>query len=162
MTNSETRYCPRHPGVSTNLRCGRCEELICPGCLVHVPVGVRCPECAQTQTLPTFDVTGAYLARAIAAGVVLGVVGGVVGGVVLGELFGLPFLGPIVIVAVGYLAGEGISMAANRKRGRSLKYVAAGSVIISVLTISLVSIGPMTIFDLLAGAYAVYVAVNRF
>jgi hypothetical protein len=159
---SETTYCARHADVATNLRCGRCEELICPGCLVHVPVGVRCPECAQTQTLPTFDVTGAYLARAIAAGVVLGVVGGVVGGVVLGLLLGLPFLGPIVIVAVGYLAGEGISMAANRKRGRSLKYVAAGSVIISVLTISLVSIGPMTIFDLLAGAYAVYVAVNRF
>ena len=159
---SETTYCARHADVATNLRCGRCEELICPGCLVHVPVGVRCPECAQTQTLPTFDVTGAYLARAIAAGVVRGVVGGVVGGVVLGLLLGLPFLGPIVIVAVGYLAGEGISMAANRKRGRSLKYVAAGSVIISVLTISLVSIGPMTIFDLLAGAYAVYVAVNRF
>ena len=159
---SETTYCARHADVATNLRCGRCEELICPGCLVHVPVGVRCPECAQTQTLPTFDVTGAYLARAIAAGVVLGVVGGVVGGVVLGLLLGLPFLGPIVIVAVGYLAGEGISVAANRKRGRSLKYVAAGSVIISVLTISLVSIGPMTIFDLLAGAYAVYVAVNRF
>ncbi len=162
MTNSETTYCARHADVATNLRCGRCEELICPRCLVHVPVGVRCPDCAQTQPHPTFHVTGAYLARAIAAGVVLGVVGGVVGGVVLGLLLGLPFLGPIVIVAVGYLAGEGISMAANRKRGRSLKYVAAGSVIISVLTISLVSIGPMTIFDLLAGAYAVYVAVNRF
>ena len=158
---SETKYCARHSDTPTNLRCGRCDELICPRCLVHAPVGVRCPDCAKTRPHPTFDVTGVYLARAIAAGMALGLVGGATGGIVIFLFLG-PFLGPFAIVGIGYLAGEGISVAVNRKRGRSLKYVAAGSVIIAMLTISMFSIGPMTIFDLLAGAYAVYVAVKRF
>ena len=105
--------------------------------------------------------TGKILARAIAAGIGIGILGGVIGGIVI-FLFVGPFLGPFVIVGVGYLAAEGISAAANRKRGRSLKYVAAGSVVIAALTISLFSLGAMTIFDLAASGYAVYVAVNRF
>ena len=161
MSGQDT-FCSRHRDVQTNLRCGRCEEPICPQCLVHAPVGVRCPDCSQTQTLPTFDVTGGYLARAVAAGALAAVVGGVVGGFLLTWYFGLPYLGPIIIVALGYLTAETISMAVNRKRGRSLKYVAAGSVIVSVLTIAAFSFSPMSLLDLLAGAFAVYVAVNRF
>ena len=160
--SSDATFCSRHSDVPTNLRCGRCEDPICPQCLVHAPVGVRCPDCSQTQAIPTFDVTGPYLARAIAAGAAVAVAGGVLGGVVLALLFGMPYLGPIIIVALGYLTAEAISLAVNRKRGRSLKYVAAGSVVVSVLTISALSFGPMTFLDLAAGAFAVYVAVNRF
>ena len=36
-------------------------------------------------------------------------------------------VGIVAIVGVGYLVGEGISAAVNRKRGRSLKFVAAGA-----------------------------------
>ena len=159
---SETNYCARHQDKETNLRCGRCDELICPKCMVHAAVGIRCPDCAKVQRIPTFDVSGAYLARAIAAGLALGIGGGAAAGLVVVLFFGLPYLGPFMIVGIGYLVAEGISVAVNRKRGRSLKYVSAGSVVIAVLTISIFSIGPMTLLDLLAGGYATYVAVKRF
>ena len=159
---AETNYCARHRDTETNLRCGRCDELICPQCLVHVPVGVRCPDCARVQRIPTFDVTGAYLARAIAAGLALGIGGGAAGVLVtllVIAMTGIALAGPLVIVGIGYLTAEGISAAVNRKRGRRLKYVAAGSVAISVLIIATFSFVP---FALLAGGYAVYVAVKRF
>ena len=159
---SETNYCARHGDTETNLRCSRCDELICPKCLVQAAVGVRCPDCAKSQRVPTFDVTGAYLARAIAAGLVLGIGGGAAGVLItllVVALTGITFVGPLVIVGIGYLTAEGISAAVNRKRGRRLKYVAAGSVAIAVLIIATFSFVP---FALLAGGYAVYVAVKRF
>ena len=39
-------YCARHPSVETMLRCGRCDTPICPRCMVHSGVGIRCPDCA--------------------------------------------------------------------------------------------------------------------
>ncbi|HEX2914551.1 MAG TPA: B-box zinc finger protein [Chloroflexia bacterium] len=39
-------YCARHPEVETGLRCGRCDTPICPRCMVHADVGIRCPDCA--------------------------------------------------------------------------------------------------------------------
>jgi hypothetical protein len=39
-------YCARHPQVETMLRCGRCDTPICPRCMVHSGVGIRCPDCA--------------------------------------------------------------------------------------------------------------------
>ena len=32
----DTNYCARHPDTETNLRCGRCDTLVCPQCLVHL------------------------------------------------------------------------------------------------------------------------------
>lgn len=45
-TETNVTYCARHPQVETLLRCGRCEAPICPRCMVHSGVGIRCPDCA--------------------------------------------------------------------------------------------------------------------
>ena len=152
----DTLYCKKHSDTETNLRCSRCDEPVCPRCLVHAPVGVRCPDCAQVKRLPTFDVTGVFLARAIAVGLPLGIAGGAAA--LFTGLFVAPLLSSIVILGVGYLAGEGISLAVNRKRGRALKFVAAGSVLIAVFTVSIIG---LDLFQLLASAAAIYIAVNR-
>ncbi len=39
-------FCARHPETETMLRCGRCNTPICPRCMVHGAVGIRCPDCA--------------------------------------------------------------------------------------------------------------------
>ena len=36
----------KRDGVSTRLRCAKCETGICPACLVRTPVGYKCPTCA--------------------------------------------------------------------------------------------------------------------
>ena len=158
---SQTNNCPRHPDTRTNLRCGRCEELICPRCMVHGPVGVRCPECAQVRPPPTYDVSASYLARAIAVGLVLGVVGGVAFALLSPLLLRVQFLDVAALVGIGYLVGEGVSAAVNRKRGRALKFVASGGILVAYIVISIFGIS-ISLFDLLAFAAAIYVAVNRF
>lgn len=45
-TEPVVTYCARHPQVETMLRCGRCDTPICPRCMVHSGVGIRCPDCA--------------------------------------------------------------------------------------------------------------------
>ena len=103
---SQSTYCSRHPNTETNLRCGKCEVPLCPQCMVHTPVGVRCQECARVRRLPTFEVTTPFLARAIGAGIGLGIVGGVAVRV-FSLLHIFPLLNAIAIVAVGYLVGAG-------------------------------------------------------
>ena len=158
---SEPTYCAKHPETSTNLRCGRCEQPVCPRCMVHSPVGVRCAECGQSRRLPTFQVTTFFLARAIVAGLLLGISGGTAVAF-FSLLHRIIMLDLIAIVGVGYVIGEGISAAVNRKRGRSLKFVAGGSMLIAYTIISIFSVATLSLLGLLAGATALYIAVNRF
>ena len=37
--------CTWHPRRETNLSCSSCDRPICTECVVHAPVGMRCPEC---------------------------------------------------------------------------------------------------------------------
>ena len=123
---SEANYCRKHPKVATNLRCNKCERFICPSCLVHTPVGGRCEQCANVRPLPTFDVGGAVLARGIAASLAIGTAGGVVFWLLSDPvLHRVPYLSMAAMIGLGYLIGEGTSAAANRRRGRTLQYVAA-------------------------------------
>ncbi len=158
---SSPSHCARHPDTETNLRCGRCDALICPRCLVHAPVGVRCPDCAGETRLPTFDVTGPFLARAVAAGLGLSIAGGIIAGLVR-QSFRLGLIEALLIVGLAYVIGEGISIAVNRKRGRTLKYVAAGAVLVSFFIVMIAGSGFLDLFDIMALAAAIYVATNRF
>lgn len=161
---TQTAYCPKHKDTPTNLRCGKCSELVCPRCLVHTPVGVRCTDCAQVKRPPTYDVPRGFLARAVAAGIGLGIAGGI-GLIVLQPLtFGFFYL--IIAAGLGYVVAEGVSLSANRKRGRMLQYVASGGVALSFgILLALGSFGLFEIFfnlfDILAAAVAVYAAFLR-
>lgn len=41
--------CYRHPQRETWVSCGRCGKPLCPDCIEHGPVGVRCRECLLPQ-----------------------------------------------------------------------------------------------------------------
>ena len=161
----EPSRCLRHPDTETNLSCGRCEEPICPSCMVHTPVGFRCRDCAKVRPPPTFDVTGIYLARAIGASVALGVAGGIIFKLLSLLLGGVSFWQAIAFAGIGYMVGEGVSVAVNRKRGRGLKLVASGGVFLAyVMSIWLLSgseVGPSSslFLGLIVGFY---VAIRRF
>jgi Domain of unknown function (DUF4352) len=43
--------CAKH-NEETSVTCGRCETPVCPRCMVHSDVGVRCKTCAPVQTRP--------------------------------------------------------------------------------------------------------------
>jgi membrane associated rhomboid family serine protease len=44
---SQLATCYRHPGRETGVRCQRCEQPICPECMVPAPVGFQCVECVR-------------------------------------------------------------------------------------------------------------------
>lgn len=160
---SEEQYCPRNPDTATNLRCGKCGELVCPRCMVHAPVGVRCPKCGQATPLPTYHVSSSYLARAIATSLLLGLAGGLAFALIVRPLV-YGFLYMAAMAGFGYLVGEGVSLATNRKRGRRLQYVAAAGIVAAHLVIAYTAIRPgagVGLFDILAGGLAIYVAFVR-
>ena len=127
-----TTYCAEHGDTPTNLRCSRCEKPVCPRCMVQAPVGIRCREHGQGQKVPTYQISRGYLARGIGAGLAIGVAGGTtLALVVLPRAWPVPFGTMIVLGGFGYLLGEGISRATNRKRGRPLVIVAVASILIA-------------------------------
>ena len=153
-------HCVRHTGTNTKLKCGKCENPICQDCVVHAPVGIRCTECAPTKMLPTFDVPVSFLIRAMVVGLVIGILSG---GIIV---FFIPLINNLiymgVIVAVGYIVSEMISIVTNRKRGRRLKLVTVASILITWSIVSMFSMVPLSLFGILATAVAIYIAVSRF
>ena len=137
----QTQYCARHPKKETNIRCGRCETPICPDCLVHAPVGMRCPDCARVNRVPTYDVPLPYLLRGIGAGAAVGIALGIAFmfgsrllfnfALQLGVAIVLPYIYIIIITAIGYAIGEAVSLATNRKRGIRLKIISALSMVLA-------------------------------
>jgi len=126
--------CARHPDIETDLRCGKCLQPICPKCVVQTPVGARCPKCAALKKLPVFEISTIFYMRAIAAGLATAAVAGAIWKFIpLGGFF-LFFMA----LVVGYVIGEAVSLAANRKRGPGLQIIAGISVVVSYTVRSII------------------------
>jgi hypothetical protein len=76
-------YCYRHPKSETYVRCGRCDQPICPKCAVQGPVGFRCRQCGLVKSASLASFTPRQLVLGIGAafggGAILGYLGGQVG-----------------------------------------------------------------------------------
>ena len=150
--------CTFHPNTETLLQCSKCEKPICSRCAIQTPVGARCPECANVQRIPTYNLPRTQLTKAIVVALVVGLA--------LGVFFGLLqpvipdhmlwILRPVAFIASGFLVGEAISRVTNRKRVPTLQWLAiAGYVLAFVVyfTIAPVSVssGIYTLAGLMVG-----------
>ena len=124
--------CASHPSVETDLACGKCGTAICPRCLVHTPVGARCRTCANLRRLPQYNISPEFLARAAAASAIAGAALGGLWGFLLPWNIGLYF-GVVIGLGLGYLIGEAVSIATNRKSGTAFQVIAALGVILALL-----------------------------
>ena len=164
MTES-TRRCAEHPEIATNLRCIRCNKFVCGQCMVQAPVGIRCREHGQSRGMPTYEISAGILARAIAVGSAISIVGGaLLGFVILPFLWNIPYVSLIPLASLGYVIGQGISLATNRKRGTPLIVIAVTSVCCSfailVYAVSLFGFR-LNVIDMLGLAASIYVAYLR-
>jgi hypothetical protein len=156
--------CHWHPDRETGLRCGNCGKPICVECMRQHPVGVRCKECARMARLPTYQVSTSYLVRGIAAAVGLGIAGAI--GLPLLAMV-LPFAGFfffLIMFGLGYVVGEGVSAAVNRRRGRPYQFMAVGGALLAVgpqTALALLALSVGSLFTMLGAALAAYVAWNR-
>ncbi len=141
---TDQTYCVRHPDTESNLRCGRCGDLICPRCLVTAPVGARCPSCARIGRPAILDTSSSELSRAIAFGAGAGIAGALGLGIVLRLLVSLPFIISLVdfivvaggMAGIGYLVGEAVRLGSGKKIDKRLKYVAAGGVFVAWIAVA--------------------------
>jgi len=155
--------CARHPDVETDLRCGKCEQPICPKCAVQTPVGLRCPKCAALKKLPVFEISTIFYIRAIAAGFGAAAALGAIWSYIPYGGFFLFF----IALVIGYLLGEAVSLAVNRKRGPGLQIIAGVSVVVSYTVKSLVETSDhsflhtfVEVYGLIALALGIIVAVG--
>ena len=134
---SARQYCYYHARSETVLNCGNCDKSICTKCLIHHPVGIRCRDCAKMRPLPIFHVTPGHYFKATVVVLVLSVVGIFVIGFFLPMIaYFSPLIFYLRLVSlgmVGYLAGEAVSLAVNRKCSVGLKLIASSSVVIVYL-----------------------------
>ncbi len=141
MTDSyPTQTCANHPQVETNLRCNRCEKLICTKCAVPTPTGYRCKECIRGQK-KIFDTARwqDYL-LAVPAAFFLAL---------LGSLF-IPrffllviFLSPIA----GMIIGESVRFLARKRRAVNLSRV--------VVIATLAGCAPAFLWALFTGIFSI-------
>ena len=127
--------CAYHPNTPTRLRCNRCGKPICVRCVMQTSVGQRCRECARVRPTVTYQTDLATTARAVGAGLALAFLIGTLWGVLnraglgrVGTDWGFWFS-----LLLGFGVAEGISLAANRKRGPSLQAIAIGAVLLGAV-----------------------------
>jgi hypothetical protein len=153
--------CKRHPKIETNLFCGKCNDPICPKCLVQTPVGARCPACARLSRVPTYRVSAIYYFRAAGAALGLALAAGFLWGYIRTFLVS-GYFNFLIAAALGYGMGEGISLAVNRKSGTGLA-VTGSIALVAAYLISLFTFGgrPFGAFDIMALIIGVFVTVSR-
>lgn len=152
--------CPRDPGVETALRCSRCENPICPKCLIQSPVGARCRDCARIVKSPIYTLSGVGIARAAVASVVGGVVMGLIWGLVLLP-FTFGFFAIFVGVGLSYAFTRALEFATGRKRGPIVVAFAIGGIGIAWgMTLLFIPLR-MALYGLVAAGIAAYLAYQN-
>jgi hypothetical protein len=156
-----TTYCHWHADRETGLRCSDCSKAMCVECMRQHPVSIRCKECERAYRLPTYQVSASYISRGVGAAMGLGVAGFIALRVIA---FALPFVGFFfffTMMGLGYVMGEGVSAAVNKRRGRPYQYMALAAVLIAtsmhlIIALFSLSIGSLFTFGgiAIAGAFA--------
>lgn len=115
--------CYRHPDRETWVRCGRCDQPICPRCAMQGPVGFRCRECGRPATDPLTSMRPAQLATSL--GIAL------LGGIVIG-LFSnrIGFLGLILAWFAGGVIADAVIRFVGFKRGPKMVVALFGGILV--------------------------------
>ena len=174
MSTQSAAPCKRHPDFSSSVSCGRCGDRVCPRCLVHAPVGVRCPDCGRAAPNPVFDVSWLVLSRAAAVGLPVALLGC---GAIWLMLWAVRFVVPVVtpevarvvliataaiLAALGYVIGEAVSRAVNRKRGTKLKILVCFCMFAAFTVAAILTGAGYNPIMLIGGLVGFYLAVNKF
>jgi hypothetical protein len=116
--------CANHPTVETLVSCSNCGKPICPDCMVHAPVGVKCRDCARMPRSALVRLKPQKAATAIAAAIGAAVPIGVALAALNGTGFG--FFGFLIAFAVGAVMAEVVTRTSGYYRGRESGAIAAG------------------------------------
>lgn len=151
-------YCARHPDVETGLRCGNCDTLICPRCLVQTPVGARCPDCARLRAAPMYAVRPQHWALAFGSAIATGAALGVAWWFVVPGTFGL-FFSVLIGAFMGWAMHRVVDWAAKGKRGPAIAGAAAVGLVLAYALRNALAYDALLVSGDLAGVIVVGVAL---
>ena len=162
MTSSAATVveCPRNPGVETALRCSRCEEPICPKCLIQTPVGARCRPCARIAKSPVYTLTTGGYVRAGSVSLVGGLVMGLIWIFVL-RPFSIGFFSIFIGAGLGYGFTRAMDFATGRKRGPAVVAFAIAGIGIAWAMQFLFLPAQFVLYGLVAVGVGVYFAYQQ-
>ena len=153
--------CEHKAYPDTTLRCGKCDKLICPDCMVQTPVGARCRECARIQRLPTFRLEPRHYLIATVVGLFSALIIGFIWATIA-LVVRFFFTNFVLALLAGTVVGEVISRSVNRKRGIPLAVIAGLSTALSYFVATSVPPGfRITLLDILFLIPGIIVAANR-
>ena len=155
---SEPVYCLRHRDRETGLRCARCNDPICPECMVQAAVGHLCPSCVTWERNPVGQVATSRLGLAVAAGMGAGILLAVAVTVLTQALGG--FLSLIMWAVAGFLIGQAVHIAANRSRAPTLRFVAGGAAVFSWAVALLIGGIAFTLFGVVFAVIQLAIAIT--
>ena len=155
---SEPVYCLRHRDRETGLRCARCNDPICPECMVQAAVGHLCPSCVTWERNPVGQVATSRLLLALAAGMGAGILLAVAVTVLTQALGG--FLSLIMWAVAGFLIGQAVHIAANRSRAPTLRFVAGGAAVFSWAVALLIGGIAFTLFGVVFAVIQLAIAIT--
>ena len=176
MTNDTfDTTCLRHSDIASNLRCGRCDDLICPQCMVQSPVGARCPDCAKIGQAPIFRATSVEFVTTVGLSIGAAVIFGIIYAVAAWVLWKLNLRFTIATVITSMIVGmsgvpigEFVRRAGKYKLDTRFRTVAAGTMFLAWMFATIfagwLGVGG-GIFSNIVGyiglGIGIYVAMNR-
>lgn len=155
-------YCDSHSDIESELRCNRCERIICPKCMVQSPVGIRCSRCDKASRINIAAVGYKDYLLAIIATLLMASITGFAWAYLRFAFWWFPSW--LVALFVGYMIGESISVSANRKRSRVLAIIAGFGVVLAFVFAGMLSVNisiRYLMFTVLSLGLAIYIAVSR-
>jgi|TARA_B110000438_G_C15511320_1_gene520037 hypothetical protein len=137
MNQEEILYCQNCKNNETNLRCQKCNQLICYNCMKETPVGYRCSNCVEFIKPPMYKISVITLITSSLIAIVFGFIMGVI------SIFLIPiqsYYSFITIIGSGFfgllisqILFIIINWSSNGKRGKKIQIIAVCSIILSSL-----------------------------
>ncbi len=126
--------CNKHPQITTNLKCHRCETPICPKCLVQSDVGFKCIQCHKLSMLSINTIS--YLTQSILV-TTMCIIGALSG--ILIKLLQILIILPVIIhiiywLVLGYILSTISSKIAKGKRSVRLVWITSMGIAFSYIT----------------------------
>jgi len=130
------QYCNICNKIETELRCQKCNKLICYECFTETPVGYRCNECVSFNIPPMYKVPIHLIISSLIIGIISGIIIGYIITILipLSSMFSLFTLAAATFIAIlsSSIIFSILNFTTNGKRGKKIQ-------IISITTMFIIS-----------------------
>ena len=132
------QYCNICNKIETELRCQKCNSLICYECITETPVGYRCSKCVSYSLPPMYKIP----LHLIISSLIIGIISGIILGSIVAFIMPVSaFFSFITLVSATFIAFMSsyiifaiLNFTTNGKRGKKIQVISIASMITIALT----------------------------